>query len=109
VRFRKGKPHQTCLVATRVEVKCQNFTFVENFTVCEMDWIDLILCNTLFDTYGVDIRRRPLRVVANPEGKEIELEFTKAPNMLRSRINLVNLEELEESRFLMMLRTHLGD
>jgi hypothetical protein len=57
----------------------------------------------------VDIRRRPLRVVANPEGKEIELEFTKAPNMLRSRINLVNLEELEESRFLMMLRTHLGD
>ena len=29
--------------------------------------------------------------------------------MLGSRINLVNLEELEEFRFLIMLRTHLGD
>ena len=108
VRFAKGKPHQTCLVAMGVEVKCQNFTFVENFTVCEMDGIDLILGNTFFDTYGVDIRRRPLRVVANPEGKEIELEFTKAPNMLGSRINLVNLEELEDTRFLIMLRTDMG-
>ena len=52
-----------------------------NFTVCEMDGIDLILGNTFFDAYGVDIRRRPLRVVANPEGKEIELVFTKALNM----------------------------
>jgi hypothetical protein len=81
---------------------------VENFTVCEMDEIDLILGSTFFDTYGVDIRRRTLRVVANPEGKEIELEFTKAPNMLGSRTNLVNLEELEETRFLIMLRTDLG-
>ena len=83
VRFARGKPHQTCLVATGVEVKCQNFTFVENFTVCEMDGIDLILGNTFLDTYGVDIRRRPLSVVANPEGKEIELEFTKAPQHVR--------------------------
>ena len=39
-------------------------------------------------------------MVANSEGQKIELEFTKAPNMLGIRINLVNLEELEENRFL---------
>lgn len=49
-----------------------------------------------------------MRVVAYPKGKKIELEFTKAPNMLGSRIDLVNLEELEETGFLIMLRTDFG-
>lgn len=105
VQFAKGKPHKTSKVATNVEVKCGKFTFVEDFTVCEMDGVDLILGNTFLDTYGVDIRRRPsLKVVANVDGKELELEITKAPIVLGTQIHLVALEDLSDARFLVVMR-----
>jgi len=83
VQFAKGKPHKTNKVATNVEVKCREFTFVEDVIVCDMDGVDLIIGNTFLDTYAVDIRWRPsLKVVANVDGNEVELEITKSPIML---------------------------
>jgi len=108
VQFAKGKPHETRKVATNVEVKCGEFTFVEDFTVCEMDGIDLILGNTFLDTYKVDIRKwSSLKVVANQDGREIELEITKSPIMLGTQIHLVALEDLSEMRFLVVMKVDL--
>lgn len=106
VQFAKGKPHKTSKVATSVEVKCGKFTFVEDFTVCEMDGVDLILGNTFLDTYAIDIRRRPsLKVVANVNGKELELELeiTKSPMVLGTQIHLMALEGLSDTRFFWLL------
>ena len=108
VQFAKGKPHKTSKVATNVEVKCGKFTFVEDFTVCEMDGIDLILGNTFLDTYGIDIRRRPsLKVVANVDGEDLELEITKSPIVLGTQIHLVALEGLSDTSFLVVMRVGL--
>jgi len=54
VQFAKGKLHKTSKVATNMEVKSGKFTFVEDFTMCDMDGVDLILGNTFLDTYVVD-------------------------------------------------------
>ncbi len=105
VQFAKSKPHNTSKVATNVKVKCGKFSFVEDFTVCEMDGIDLILGNTFLDTYAIDIRRRPsLKVVANVDGSEVELAITKSPIMLGTQIHLVASQGLSDTRFLVVMR-----
>lgn len=49
VHFAKGKPHKTEEVALQVTLKCGTLEFVENFTLCEMDEVDLILGDTFFE------------------------------------------------------------
>jgi hypothetical protein len=107
VRFAKGKLHQTSHIATDVEVKCGKFSFVEDFTLCDMDEVDFILGNTFLDTYGVDIRRRPkVKVIANVDGKELELDIIKTPSFGGSQILLASIEDLEHDRFLVVMRAN---
>ena len=42
VRFAKGEPHETKEVALHVNLKSGALEFVESFTLCEMDEVDLI-------------------------------------------------------------------
>jgi hypothetical protein len=63
VRFAKGEPHETKEVALNVNLKCGTLEFKENFTLCEMDEVDLILGDTFFETHTVDVRRKPVRLV----------------------------------------------
>jgi len=60
VHFAKGKLHQTSWVAIGEEVKRGDIIFVEDFTICKMDGINLILENTFFEIYKIKIKRQPL-------------------------------------------------
>jgi len=71
VHFAKGKQHQTSQIATNIEMKCTNFTFIEDFTVSNIDEIVLILEKCLF--WNLSSRYKK---ATNIEGGEIELERT---------------------------------
>jgi hypothetical protein len=73
-RYAKGEPHETDEVALNVNLKCGTFEFKENFTLCEMDEVDLILGDTFFETHTVDVRRKPVRVVLCRNGKKNNFE-----------------------------------
>jgi hypothetical protein len=70
VRFAKGEPHETNEVALNVNLKCGTLEFTKNFTLCEMDEVDLILGDTFFETHTVDVRRKPIRLVVCCNGKD---------------------------------------
>jgi len=98
---RPGKSYPTSQVATNVEVKCGNFTFVEHFIMCKMDGINLFLGNTFFETYRVNIKRlSTLKVATNVEIGELKLVITKWLTLSRSQLNLVSMANLRDYRFL---------
>jgi hypothetical protein len=76
VRFAKGEPHETKEIALTVNLKCGTLEFKENFTLCEMNEMDLILGDTFFETHTVDVRRKPVRLVICRNGKEMTLKLT---------------------------------
>ena len=79
VRFAKGKPHETKEVALHVNLKSGSLKFVESFTLCEMDEVDLILGDTFFEAHTMDMRPKPVRLVVCCDGKEVILQLTRIP------------------------------
>jgi hypothetical protein len=70
VRFAKGEPHETNEVALNVNLKYGILEFTKNFTLCEMDEVDLILGDTFFEIHTVDVRRKPIRLVVCRNGRD---------------------------------------
>ena len=58
--FVKGELYETKDVAMNVNLKCSTFEFKENFTLCEIDELDLIQMDIFFKTYTVDVMRKPI-------------------------------------------------
>jgi hypothetical protein len=55
VQLPQGIARPSLNVALNVELFCGGVQFFENFTLCDLDQIDVILGNTFLDAYKVDI------------------------------------------------------
>ena len=98
VRFAKGKLHETKEVALHVDLKSGALEFVESFTQCKMDEVDLILGDTYFEMHIVDVRLKPVRLVVCCDGKEVTLKFTRAPMARGGKLNLVSMEQMQDKQ-----------
>ena len=94
VWFAKGKLHETKEVALHVNLKSGALEFVESFTLCEMDEVDLILGDTFFEAHIVDVRLKPVRFVVCRDGKEMTLQLTRTPMARGGKLNLVSMEQM---------------
>ena len=104
VRFAKGEPHKAKEVALDVILTSGTLEFVESFTLCEMDEVDLILGDTFFEAHAVDVRRKPARLVVCRDDKELVLKLTRAPIAVGGKLNLVALDQMIEDRFMVVVR-----
>ena len=94
VQFAKGELHETKEVALRVNLKNGALEFVESFTLCEMDEVDLILGDTFFEAHTVDVRCKPVSLVVCRDGKEVTLQLTKTSMAGEDKLNLVSMEQM---------------
>ena len=78
-------------VAKGVFFKADGSKFEEDFTICDLGRVDVVLGNTFLYFYRIEIRQRPkLYVVAVVEdGKPKSLPFTKMSSLQGLGINLV--------------------
>ena len=103
VRFAKGEPHETKEVALHVNLKSGALEFVESFTLCEMDEVDLILGDTFFEAHTVDVRRKPMHLVVCCDGKEVTLQLTRTPMAGGSKLNLVSMEQMQDEQLVVVV------
>jgi hypothetical protein len=96
VRFAKGEPHEAKEVALNVNLKCGMFEFKENFTLCEIDEVDLILGDTFFETHTVDVRRKPVWLEVCCNGKKMILKLTRTPMAGGGKVHLVSIEQMSD-------------
>jgi hypothetical protein len=104
VRFAKGEPHETKEVVWNVNLKCGMLEFKENFTLCEMDEVDLILEDTFFETHTVDVRRKPVWLVVCCNGKEMTLKLTSTPMAGGGKLNLVSIDRVSNVQMVVVVR-----
>ena len=96
VWFAKGEPHETKKVVLHVNLKIGALEFVESFTLCEMDEVDLILEDTFFEVHTVDVKCKLLHLVVCRDGKEVTLQLTRIPMVGGGKLNLVSLEQMQD-------------
>ena len=77
-----------------MNLKSGALEFVESFTLCEMDEVDLILGDTFFEAHTVDVRHKPVRLVVCRDGKEVTLQLTRTPMAGGGKLNLVSMEQM---------------
>ena len=104
-RFAKGEPHKTKEVALHVNLKSGALEFVESFTLCEMDEVDLILGNTFFEAHIVDVRCKPACLVVCRDGKKVTLQLTRIPMAGGGELNLVSMEQMQDMQLVVVCRT----
>jgi hypothetical protein len=46
-----------------VTLKFEMLEFREKFSLCPMDEVDLIFCDTFFEVHAVDVKRKPIQLV----------------------------------------------
>jgi hypothetical protein len=102
VRFAKGEPHETKEVVLNVNLKCTTLEFKENFTLCKMDEVDLILGDTFFETHTVDVRRKPVRLIVCRNGKEMTL--TRTLMVEGGKLNLVSIDRMSNVQMVVVVR-----
>jgi hypothetical protein len=103
VIFAKGELHKTKEVALDVNLEYEKLEFRDNFTLCKMDEIDLIIGDTFFEAYIVDVRRKLTWLVVCYDGKEVTLKLSRSPMATRGKLNLVSLERLDVERFVVVM------
>ena len=73
VRFTKGEPQVEGQVVGNVPIECGTWKEEENFTICEMDDIDVVLGLTFLETYNGVIKGNKQDLVVQSDGKEFVL------------------------------------
>jgi clan AA aspartic protease (TIGR02281 family) len=104
VPFAKGERHQAKEVALDVTLRNGVWEFVENFTLCEMDEVDVILGDTFLESHAMDVRRKPTQLVVCHDGKELVLKLTRGPSMAGGKLNMVSLDQMLEEQFVVIAR-----
>ena len=104
VQFAKSKLHETKEVALNVTFKCGTLDFVESFSLCEMDEMDLLLGDTFFETHTVDVKRKPVRLVVCRDGKELSLKLTRYHLAGGGKLNLVSMDQLSNVEMVVVIR-----
>ena len=85
-------------MALHVNVKSGALEFVESFTLCEMDEVDLILRDTFFEAHIVDVRRKPVHLVVCHDSKEVTLQLIRTPMARGCKLNLVSMEQMQDEQ-----------
>ena len=104
MRFAKGEPHEIKEVALHVNLKIEALEFVESFTLCEMDEVDLILGNTFFEVHIVDVRDKLMCLVVCRDGREVSLQLTRTPMVGGGKLNLVSMEQMHNKQLLVVVQ-----
>ena len=58
--------------------------FVENFILCEIKEVDLILRNTFFEIHTMDVKGKSVHLMVCHDGKEVPLKLTNIPMAKRA-------------------------
>ena len=103
VWFAKGEPYETKEVALHVNLKSGALEFVESFTLCEMNEVDLILGDTFFEAHIVNMRRKLLRFMVCRDGKEVTLQLTRTAMAGGSKLNLVSMEQMQDEQLVVVV------
>jgi hypothetical protein len=61
-------------VAIHVTLKCRMLEFKENFILCNIDEINLILDDTFFEAHTMDVWQKSARLMLCWDGKEMLLK-----------------------------------
>ena len=97
VNFAQGSC-QVARVARSVRFKAGAAKFEEDFNVCELGGVDVVLGNTFLHFYGIEVRQRPsLQIVmVDADGKLKPLPHTRVAGLGGLGINLVSQQDLFE-------------
>ena len=110
VNFAQGSC-QVRQVARSVKFKAGAAKFEEDFTVCELGGVDVVLGNTFLHFYGEEVRQRSnlqiVMVVA--DGKPQPLPHTRVAELNGLGINLVSQQDLFEEQFVLVLKDDFLD
>jgi hypothetical protein len=75
IRFAKDKPYVINKVALHMILKCGTFKFLECFTLCVMDEVDLNLSNIFFETHsGCEMQVGKYRNVSRWQKNDFEVD-----------------------------------
>ena len=106
VNFAQGSCQAT-EVAKEVFFKADGSKFEEDFTICDLGGVDVVLGNTFLHFYEIEIRQRPkLHVmIVTEDGKPKALLFARMPGLQGLGINMVEEKELFKVQFVLVLQS----
>lgn len=98
VLFAKGKLYETKEVALHVTFKCGRvFHFVENFIICKINDVNLILGTSHFYLDSrCEVQTSALLVCY--DGKDASLKLTNNPMVGRTKLNLVLMDQINDEQ-----------
>ena len=104
INFAQG----SCLaaqVARGVKFKAGDAKFEEDFTICNLEGVDVVLGNTFLHYYGVEVRQRPSIhvVMVGSDCKPKPLPFTRLAGLDGLDINVVTKKTLFKEQFILIL------
>ena len=85
-------------------LKSEALEFVENFTLCEMDEVDLILMETFSKTRTMDVREKPMHLIVCSDSKGMTLKPTKTPMARGGKLNLVPKDLMKNEQLIIMVQ-----
>lgn len=97
---------QTVQVAKDVRFKSGRAKFEEDFIICGLEGVNVVLGNTFLHYYGVEVRQRPNVhvVMVGSDEKPKPLPFTKLAGLDRLGINLVIKQNISNEQFAVILK-----
>ena len=104
INFAQG----SCLaaqIAKGVRFKAADTKFEVDFTICNLECVDVVSGNTFLHYYGVEVRQRPILyvVMVSSDCRPKPLPFTRLAGLDGLGINIVTKEALFEEQFVLIL------
>lgn len=93
-------------VAKDVRFKSGRAKFEEDFTICGLEGVNVVLGNTFLHYYGVEVRQRPNVhvVMVGSDEKPKPLPFTRLAGLDGLGINLVTKQNISNEQFAVILK-----
>ena len=104
VRFAKGEPQMAGRVVENVPVECGTWKGEENFTICEMEDINVVLGLTFLEAYNRVFKGKKWELVVQNDGKDFVLPLTKSSRAFGGRLNFISARELSEKCYMLVMR-----
>ena len=104
MRFAKGKPQVAGQVVGNVPIECGTWKGEENFTICEMDDIDVVLGLTFLEAYNGVFKGKNPELVVQSDGKQFVLPLTKLSRAFGGRLNFISARELSKKCYMLVMR-----
>lgn len=105
VNFMQGSCIAT-QVARNVKFKMDERKFEEDFMVCKLGGMDMVLGNTFLHYYGVEVRKMPNAhlVKVGSNGQPQPLPFTRMAGLDGLGINLIKMSKLYNEQVVLIMK-----